>query len=132
MIARTLAAAVAGYVAWTILWLGGSAGIGAIWPAEYEAFGSGEPLTAFLPLLVTILLSLACSLVGGFAAASIVPHNRRPAVIVLAVLLVATGIGVQASVWSLMPVWFHLVFLVMLAPACVLGASLKHTAAGHP
>jgi len=46
---------------------------------------------------------------------------------VLAVLLLATGVGVQASVWILMPVWYHLGFLGLLVPGCLLRARLKGT-----
>ena len=58
-------------------------------------------MTAAGPLLASLLLSLACSL----AAAAFAPHTVRRSVIVLAVLLLGTGSGVQASVWTLMPVW---------------------------
>ena len=57
-------------------------------------------MTAAGPLLASLLLSLACSLAAAFA-----PHTVRRSVIVLAVLLLGTGSGVQASVWTLMPVW---------------------------
>jgi hypothetical protein len=123
---RAILAAVVGYAAWTILWLGGSAGIGAVWPAELEAFGAGEPMTAAVPLLASLLLSLACSLAAGFAVAAVALHPVRRSLMVLAVLLLGTGIGVQASAWTLMPVWYHLGFLVMLIPMCFLGARLKH------
>ncbi|HJN44032.1 MAG: hypothetical protein CL477_11685 [Acidobacteria bacterium] len=62
-------------------------------------------MTAAGPLLASLLLSLACSLAAGFAAAAFAPHTVRRSVIVLAVLLLGTGSGVQASVWTLMPVW---------------------------
>ncbi len=35
------------------------------------------------------------------------------------------GMSVQAAVWNLMPVWYHLVFLGLLVPGCLLGARLK-------
>jgi hypothetical protein len=43
---------------------------------------------------------------------------------VMGTLLLATGIAVQASVWNLMPVWYHVPFLVLVVPACILGARL--------
>ena len=39
-------------------------------------------------------------------------------------LLLATGIAVQAGVWSLMPAWYHLTFLVLLAPMVLTGGKL--------
>lgn len=46
------------------------------------------------------------------------------AAIVTSVLLLLTGIGVQASVWTQMPVWYHLSFLVLVAPVTLAGARL--------
>ena len=40
----------------------------------------------------------------------------------LAMLL--TGLCVQIGAWSMMPVWYHLPFLVLLVPVTLLGASL--------
>ncbi len=123
---RTILAAVAGYAVWTILSLTGSAGIRAGWPAEFEAFSSGAPIKATAPLLVSILLSVVCSLSAGLTAAAIsASQATMRAVGLLGFLLLATGIGVQVSVWALMPLWYHLVFLVLLVPACLVGAKLK-------
>ena len=58
--------------------------------------------------------------------------RRLRGLTVLAVLLVATGVGVQASVWTLMPVWYHLAFLGLLVPGCLLGARLKGTGSLTP
>ncbi len=44
--------------------------------------------------------------------------------ITLGVLLLLTGIGVQASVRDLMPVWYHVVFLALLIPATIIAAKL--------
>ena len=38
--------------------------------------------------------------------------------------MLVTGIAVQAGVWALMPVWYHLVFLALLVPVCLVGARL--------
>lgn len=123
---RTILAALAGYSVWTILSLAGSAGIRAGWPAEFEAFGGGAPITATSPLLVSVLLSVVCSLAAGLTAATISSSQATMrAVALLGVLLLATGIGVQVSVWALMPLWYHLAFLILLVPACLVGARLN-------
>ncbi len=46
------------------------------------------------------------------------------AVLVTAVLLLLTGIGVQSTVWHLMPLWYHATFLVLIVPVCVLAGRL--------
>ena len=39
-------------------------------------------------------------------------------------VLLLTGIGVQASVWSLMPTWYHVTFLALVVPMTLLGSRL--------
>ena len=48
-------------------------------------------------------------------------HGRRGPVRVMALLLLATGIGVQISVWTRMPLWFHLSFLALIVLICLVG-----------
>ena len=126
VIKRAILAALTGYSVFAILSLNGSAGIRAGWPAEFEAFDSGAPITAVSALLVSVLLGVVCSLAAGLTTATISSSQATSqAVALLGLLLLATGIGVQASVWALMPLWYHLVFLFLLVPACLVGARLK-------
>ena len=124
---RAVLSAVGGYVVWTVLWLVGSAGIRVFWPDEFGAFEGGQPITAVVPLLLGVALSVACSLAAGVTVATAAPRAVPRGLTVVAVLLLATGVGVQASVWTLMPVWYHLMFLGLLVPGCLFGARLKGT-----
>ena len=114
---RTILAIIAGYVLWTILWLGGGAAIAAAFPG---AFPEGGPFNATVPLLLTLGLSIVCSFAAGVIATKLAVDVAR-AVWIMAILLLLTGIGVQASTWSQMPVWFHIPFLLLLVPICLLG-----------
>ena len=78
-----------------------------------------------MPLLLTVVLSVVCSLAAGITVAMGAPRAVPRGLTVLAVLLLVTGVGVQAAAWTLMPVWYHLVFLGLLVPGCLLGARLK-------
>ena len=129
---RAIVSAVGGYVVWTVLWLGGSAGIRVFWPAEFEAFAAGQPITAVVPLLLTVVLSVVCSLAAGITVAMGAPRAVPRGLAVLAVLLLVTGVGVQAAAWTLMPVWYHSVFLGLLVLGCLLGARLKGTGSLTP
>ena len=124
---RAVLSGVGGYAVWTVLWLGGSAGLRVFWPVEFGALAGGQPITAVAPLLLGVALSVVCSLAAGITVAMGAPRAVPRGLTVVAVLLLTTGIGVQASVWTLMPVWYHLVFLGLLVPGCVLGARLKGT-----
>ena len=74
---RAVLSAVGGYAVWTVPWLLGSAGIRAFWPAEFGAFEGGQPITAVVPLLLGVALSLACSLAAGITVATAAPRRRR-------------------------------------------------------
>jgi len=55
-------------------------------------------------------------IVAGQEAGGRAPCAVPRGLAVVAVLLLATGIGVQTSVWTLMPVWYHLALLGLLQP----------------
>ena len=118
---HTILGVVAGYVVWTAIWLGGNA---TLFSAAAEQSAAGEPVTAIGTLAGVLLLSIVCSLVAGMVAGWLGKQNGAQAVLITGVLLVLTGIGVQASVWSLMPVWYHLSFLLLILPVAMLGARL--------
>ena len=118
---RIVLGVIVGYAVWTALWLGGNS---VFLRAAADSVESGEDFTASGPLVGAIALSLVCSIAAGFAAAEIAKQRANVAAFAMGLLLLLTGIGVQAGVWKLMPVWYHLTFLVLIVPACMLGGRL--------
>lgn len=115
-------AVLAGYILWSVLWLCFNVGL--------HKFGLlpgslAQPLMAPAPLLALLVGSVAISILSGFLAAAIAGAPSAPAVATLGVLLVLTGIYFQSRVWHLMPLWYHLLFLVLLIPMCFAGARLR-------
>lgn len=110
---------IVGYALWTAIWLGGNA---VLLPEAQEVVGAGKHYAETGPLGIAIGLSVVCSLVAGFAAARIAGPQARAATLTLAILLLATGVGVQLSVWELMPVWYHVPFLLLLVPVTIIGS----------
>jgi hypothetical protein len=43
----------------------------------------------------------------------------------LGLILLGVGMFVQAQYWYLMPLWYHLAFLLLLVPACMIGSRLR-------
>jgi hypothetical protein len=125
---RAIIAVIAGYALWTALWLGGNA---LLFTDAAEAVARDEAFTAPGPLAGILVLSIICSLAAGLTAAAIAPKKATPAALTLALLLLATGIAVQAGAWSLMPVWYHLTFLILLVPITMLGARLAPVRSGR-
>ena len=48
--------------------------------------------------------------------------------IVLAAILLAVGLYAEISYWTMLPVWYHLIFLVLLPPATIAGGRLAKPA----
>lgn len=117
---RAILAVVVGYVVWTVVWLGGGAALAAVFPDQPNEAGVYDNAAM---LGVLLALSVVCSLLGGMTCGKITRGKRR-APMVLAVLLLLTGIGVQAGAWSAMPIWFHIPFLLLLVPVTWLAAGL--------
>jgi len=122
---RAILGVIAGYAMWTVLWLAGN---NLIFAGAAETVAGGRSLVDLRSLIGILILSAVCSLAAGAVTAAIARPKARVSVLVMAVLLVMTGIGVQASVWNLMPVWYHLAFLVLIVPVCMLGARLGSAA----
>jgi hypothetical protein len=116
---RSIIGVIVGFTAWSVLWVGSYAGLSAAAPDRFPT-EPGPIAAGALALLLAI--SVVCSLVAGVATSAIARSRRS--VLVLGGLLLAVGIAVQAGSWSLMPVWYHAVFLVLLVPMTVVGGRL--------
>lgn len=116
-------AVVAGFLVWSVVFVGGEQVTKAIapqWAAAPDATYVGS-----IPILLTYLLrSIVASVASGFVASLISKDNNRIPFI-LAIVLLIVGVLVQVSAWTLLPVWYHLVFLALLVPMTMLGARLK-------
>jgi len=122
---RSILGVLAGYVAWTVLWLGGNA---LLFGEASRVMSQGQAYTAAGPLVGVIALSIVCSIVAGVTAAKVAGEKAGGSVLVTAVLLLLTGIGVQFGVWALMPVWYHLIFLALIVPVALAGGRLARRA----
>ena len=88
-----------------------------------SGYADAEPTMRFtLPMLLTRLgLSAVSSLAAGFACAALL-HSAPVAVNFCAGLLVIFFIRVHYLLWTQFPLWYHVAFLVSLAPLMLLGA----------
>ncbi len=119
---RIILGVVVGFIVWSILWVGSSSIMMAV-SADYAKtmetmeWGTGN-------LIFALVRSFICSIVSGFVAVLIAKEFSKTT-LGLGVFLLLFGIAVQASIWNKMPVWYHLVFLIMLIPLTILGGKLK-------
>ena len=124
---RAVIGVIVGYVVWSVLWLGGNAGLALTFAEQGDAFDTGTSRLGTGYLVGALVLSIICSLLAGVVNAAIAAEKTKGAVLTMALLLLATGIAVQAGSWSLMPLWYHLVFLLLLVPVCLAGGRKRAT-----
>jgi hypothetical protein len=121
-IGRAILAVLAGAVVWAVLWIGGTQAAQVAFPSVLPV---GQPVTDGGALAGLIVYSVVLSMLAGYVTAAVASGGPMPAVWALAALQLALGIGVEVSGWNLAPVWYHVVFLVLLVPATVYGGRLR-------
>ena len=70
------------------------------------------------------MVSVVLSLLAGFTTTSMSTHDEMKPLAVLTVVLVVIGILAEIDSWSLIPVWYHIVFILLLTPAIIAGGKL--------
>lgn len=130
---RIILGAIAGFVAWSILWVGSDAILAAISPGWYgrhhaELEAAVNQKTPFMSdsviLIIALIRSVIFSLIAGFLAASIARESAKSP-LALGILLLLFGIFIQSIFWNYAPLWYHLTFLLLLVPVAMLGGKLK-------
>ena len=130
---RIILGVIAGFIVWSIVWVGMDALLSAVSPdwfgknlnefqnavERHEDFMTPVSVSGYL-----IFQSILCSLLAGLTAATIAGRNQKTT-FALGVLLLITGIFIEAAYWNYFPVWYHISFLLLLIPATMLGGRLK-------
>ena len=105
-------------VAWGVGWVSANLGLARLLPGKFDANG----ITTDPALLVTfIAVSVVLSVFAGWMCARLAGRAPMRHVWILAAIQLFIGIMVQAGVWDLMPVWYHLIFLGLVVPAHGMG-----------
>lgn len=133
---RVILGIVAGFIAWSILWIGSDQVLAMLSPGWYGAhqaaferamFNRSEFTPDTTILFLHIVRNAIISIMSGFLAAVIANGNRNASV-GLGILLLAFGAFVEAMAWNYLPIWYHIIFLAILIPFTILGGRLKRTA----
>lgn len=133
---RVILGVIAGFIAWSILWVGSDQVLIMLSPGWYGAhqeafqkamFNKSEFTPDNTILVMHLVRAVIITLMSGFLAAFIARGNRN-APLGLGILLFLFGAMVQAMAWSYIPIWYHIVFLALLIPVSIIGGRLKRTA----
>ena len=118
---RRIGAVAAGVVLWGVLWNGGNAWLGAT-----GQITTGEPITSVALLVGLIVYSAALSALAGYVTASLQgAPGAISAVKTLAGVNLTIGVLVEVTYWSLMPGWYHVIFLALIVPMTFVGGFRK-------
>jgi hypothetical protein len=124
---KSICAVVVGVVAWFLTATVGNLLIRAVLPGYTEVEAD---MNFTLPMkLCRLALALVASLCAGAVCTAIAGPNSHAAKVIGCGLLLLF-LPVHYSLWDKFPVWYHLFFLVTLAPAVVLGSALYSKLAG--
>ena len=120
-IIKTIGAVIAGLVTWIFVATVINLPLRAGWPHYHDA---ETALNFTLGMkLARLVLGALSSLCGGFVAGWIT-RGRTVAATALGIVLLTVFVPNHYLLWAKFPVWYHLAFLVPLAPLVALGASL--------
>jgi len=118
---RSIASIIVPVVVWGVLWVGSAQVAAAVAPS---AFDENAIPTAPWILGMFIGLSMLLSVFAGWLGGKIAGKAIMKHVMILGMTQLLVGIGVQASVWDQMPLWYHLPSLALVVPMHLLGGRL--------
>lgn len=130
---RIIIAVIAGFFIWSILWVGSEQVLSMVFPewwgkhqTEFEkATFNNTPFTADTGILIfNVLRGAVVSIISGYMAALIAGENRR-STLILGILLLLFGLMVVSMTWTIIPIWYHVVFSAMLIPMTIVGGKLR-------
>ena len=136
---RVVLGVVAGFIVWSILWLGSDnlLSIFSGWYGQHQtafeaAVSNRQPFApnSFV-LIIGLIRSVVCSLISGFSAVS-VAREKMKTPLMLGVLLLVFGIFVEAAFWNYVPLWYQISFLFLLIPVTFIGGINKNLHSARP
>lgn len=126
---RTIVSVIAGLVAWVVIVTAIDIGL-RFWLPGYK---QAEPTMVFtLGMKISrLIMAAVTSLAAGAIVRAIAPASRLAPWIV-GLITLALFLPAHIQLWHRFPIWYHLTFLLTLAPLVALGAWLVPAGATPP
>ena len=118
---RTVAAIVAGLVAWAVVVTLLNFGLRAAIPGYHAAEAT---LQFTMTMKIGRLTEAALASLAAGAVVALIAPAKKWAPWLVGLIVLAMFLPVHVKLWHAFPVWYHLSFLVPLAPLVALGAAL--------
>jgi hypothetical protein len=126
---RTIASIVAGLIAWAVVVTLLNFGLRAAIPGYHAAEAT---LQFTLAMKAGRLTEAAVASVTSGIIVSLIDPSRKWASWLVGLIILAMFLPVHVRLWNTFPVWYHLAFLVPLAPLVALGATIRAGMAEDP
>jgi hypothetical protein len=118
---RTVAAIVAGLVAWAVVVTLLNFGLRATIPGYHAAEAT---LQFTMAMKIGRLTEAALTSLAAGAVVALIAPTKKWAPWLVGLIVLAMFLPVHVKLWQAFPVWYHLSFLVPLVPLVALGAAL--------
>ncbi len=121
---RTLGSIVAGLVAWAVIVTLLNFGLRAALPGYHAAEAT---LQFTMAMKIGRLAEAAITSIGAGVVVAWIEPSKRWAPWLTGLIVLALFLPVHVNLWDKFPVWYHLAFLVPLAPMVALGGFLARS-----
>jgi hypothetical protein len=126
---RSILAFIAGFLAWGVV----VTLINFVLRATIEGYVAAEPKLSFTfgMMVARLVMAAVTSLAAGAVTGWVAPSSERPAW-ALGIVVLALFIPVHINLWHVLPIWYHLTFLLTIVPLVVIGSRLVRRRAPNP
>jgi hypothetical protein len=124
---RTVGSIVAGLVAWAVIVTILNFGLRAALPGYHAAEAT---LQFTMAMKIGRLTEAALTSVAAGAVVGLIAPSKKWAPWAVGLIVLAMFLPVHVKLWNMFPAWYHLSFLVPLAPLVALGGWLARSRAG--
>lgn len=124
---------IVGFVVWSILWIGSDLFLAILSPNwygkilnEYQAaVAQGEQYSMdSIILVISLMRGIFFSIIAGFLGV-LISKEKKTTAFSIGILLLIVGITMHLFTWTYLPLWYHMLFLIMLIPMTILGGKLR-------
>lgn len=123
---RSILSVVVAVVTWFVVATIGNWILRAVLPG-YSAVEVSMNFTLTM-MICRLILGMVSSWCAGFVCATIARNSVGPRV--AALIMVLLFLPVHYMLWAKFPIWYHLFFLISLAPTLLIGAAVRARVAG--
>lgn len=106
------------FILWIVLWFGSSYLVSLLIPSRFNADGTTESSAVFFLFLVA---SIIISAISGWVLALVVGESNRTLALTLGAFLFSLALILHASSWQDFPMWYHMLFLLLMIPSILFG-----------